>query len=717
VLELRKLLSGYNFGSFDYPGAYGTGASGINDSGQIVGDYATSFRIGGSFLKDSGGYTAIEFPGAYTTEASGINDSGQIVGSYSVSSSAPYLTHGFLKDSAGYTAIDFPGAYATQATGINDSGDIVGDYFNGPNGMAQGFLKDSAGYTTLDVPGATSAYASGINDSGQIVGTYVSSSQLPYYKRGFLWDRGAYTTLDFPGIDRPYAFEQTSASGINDSGQIVGYYATNDGSGFHGFLYNSGVYTTIDYPGSDSSFLVGISDSGQIVRSYAVDNSHVHDHAFLATTGPIPTKVQADPAHPGGLVVTYELFQQLPPGEEVPISVYWATGSQASEALSVNPPHGQAKGFGDALYTYWVDSSEGAGTHPFNVSPNELLTAPNSATNLLVVADPTSTFSGQGYPSAILAVPANLGDLSASQVDKLLPGGGQFAVTLSQTMSTFGIDSLEQRAMFMGQLAVESDNLTHWIEDRSNSSCIYLYWANRFNAWAGNGTGASATPISSGIVVSLPVSGKRPPATKGFVLEWALGSATAPVSSTSKAAATAFASVHFGRVGKRYAYTFNGAVPPDTGLQFPHLLVVDATTHKVVMDLVNTLGNWSPADAYEFRGGGPIQLTGRHNYQLFADYEGAAASDLMTTTGGNSPAQQLGDQNNPQLGFDAAGYSWKYLAGNLNARTNAFAWAPAASFNLAISKAINNPSGIPNALEERLQNYLRIRAALLDPDL
>jgi len=445
-----------------------------------------------------------------------------------------------------------------------------------------------------------------------------------------------------------------------------------------------------------------------------------------------PKSVQPDANGDGGLVVTYQVSQQLPAGETVPISVYWANGPQASNALSVNAPHGQAKGPQDALYTYTVDSSEGPGTYTFPVSPNKLLTAPPTvgaqggpATYLMVVANPTATLNGQSDSSAILAVPAHLGDLSSAQVNTLLPGGGQFAKVLSQTMRTYHIASLEQRAMFMGQIYVESVHLTHWVEGEGNkhplpeSWFITNYWTKKFTKWPGAGAGVSATVNSTGIVFTVPVSGNNPPATKAFDLKWALGSTTAPASSAARAAATTFKTVKFTKVGNQYTYTFTGAVPPDTGKQFPHLLVVDPATHKVILDLVNRLGNWSPADAFAFRGGGPIQLTGRHNYQLFADYEGAPAEHLMTTSGGKSPAEQLGDQTNPQLGFDAAGYFWEF-ARNLNTKTNTFAWGPAVPFNTAISTAINGinqDTGEPNGLQARLDNYLRIRARLLDPKL
>jgi probable HAF family extracellular repeat protein len=141
-------------------------------------------------------YTTLDDPSATagTTQASGINDTGQIVGSY-VSSG----DHGFLYSGGTYTAIDDPLALlaeATQAFGINATGQIVGTFFNTSGGGYHGFLYSGGTYTTLDVPGGSSdTFAYGINASGQIVGNYTDGSN---HLHGFLYSGGIYTTLDGP---------------------------------------------------------------------------------------------------------------------------------------------------------------------------------------------------------------------------------------------------------------------------------------------------------------------------------------------------------------------------------------------------------------------------------------------------------------------------------------------------------------------------------------
>ena len=83
-------------------------------------------------------------------------------------------------------------------------------------------------------------HASGINNSGQIVGTYNTGSGL----FGFLYSNGTYTTLNNSGGTSP----ATEAFGIDDAGLIVGMFRNAAGTADYGFLYNNGSYTTLSAP-------------------------------------------------------------------------------------------------------------------------------------------------------------------------------------------------------------------------------------------------------------------------------------------------------------------------------------------------------------------------------------------------------------------------------------------------------------------------------------
>src|SRR5260370_410350 len=99
-------------------------------------------------------------------------------------------------------------------------------------------------YATFDDPLNTSGdgtLASGINDTGQIVGTYADASGV----HGFLLSGGSYTTLH-----APFAPQYTIAQGINGAGQIVGIYFSNhfDHARLHRPLSNKSASTTLHPP-------------------------------------------------------------------------------------------------------------------------------------------------------------------------------------------------------------------------------------------------------------------------------------------------------------------------------------------------------------------------------------------------------------------------------------------------------------------------------------
>ena len=73
----------------------------------------------------AGSYTfaTIDVPGANFTRAHGINDSGQIVGEYQ--DTATFATHGYLLSGGNLSTFDVPGASNTSASGISDSGQIT----------------------------------------------------------------------------------------------------------------------------------------------------------------------------------------------------------------------------------------------------------------------------------------------------------------------------------------------------------------------------------------------------------------------------------------------------------------------------------------------------------------------------------------------------------------------------------------------------------------
>ncbi len=163
---------------FSYSGGFDLFIAGINGPGQIVGTIGFSRNVGGFLRNPNGSIIVIQPFAAPAAEATGINDSGQIVGYYT---DAANVNHGFLRNADGtYISFDAPGAggaenQGTVATTINNSGEISGHVADG-NTVYHGFIRDSSGkFTEFDAPGAgTTAFRGtlpvAINSSGEVVG-------------------------------------------------------------------------------------------------------------------------------------------------------------------------------------------------------------------------------------------------------------------------------------------------------------------------------------------------------------------------------------------------------------------------------------------------------------------------------------------------------------------------------------------------------------------
>ncbi len=218
----KKGTTTESFSTVSLPGFSLQQTDGVNDSGEIVGQYVDAANHVQGYLLSGGTFTKIQVPftGAIQTLPTAINNSGLIVGVWEGSDDG--LEYGFQLSGATYTSFNFPGGEDTEAVGVNNAGDIVG-YFNDSAGVYHGFLLSGSTYTQIDVPGAIGTFAYGINDAGSIVGAYCLTTACLASdtdgEHGFLLSGGVFTTIDVPNAIATYP------SGINDRAVIVGQYS------------------------------------------------------------------------------------------------------------------------------------------------------------------------------------------------------------------------------------------------------------------------------------------------------------------------------------------------------------------------------------------------------------------------------------------------------------------------------------------------------------
>jgi uncharacterized membrane protein len=174
-----------------------------------------------------------------------------------------------------FVSIDYPGAILTRAFDINDAGVIVG-IFRLPGGSNRGFLLRDSKFTELPLPDRDTGFetARGLNNRGEVVGFFALNADGS--EHGFLLSRGTVSRLDFPGATL------TDAWGINNRGSIVGSFVDSSGI-IHAWLRRSGTFTQIDIPGAVNTVSFGVNARGVIVGGF--DDSV--SHGFLLGRGKV----------------------------------------------------------------------------------------------------------------------------------------------------------------------------------------------------------------------------------------------------------------------------------------------------------------------------------------------------------------------------------------------------------------------------------------------
>lgn len=173
-----------------------------------------------------------------------------------------------------YAKIAVPGAVSTEARGINNTGEIVGFYRTVvcgdndivvPNCPTKGFKYVNKRYVKLMVPKSRSTAILGVNDFGDLVGFYAKRDGTTH---GFLWlHTNVIKTIDFPGV----SVFTTVPIAINKAGTIVGGLWAIISSGTFpsvGFVWKNGTFSKMNLGPvgclEGCTSINGISNSGVI---------------------------------------------------------------------------------------------------------------------------------------------------------------------------------------------------------------------------------------------------------------------------------------------------------------------------------------------------------------------------------------------------------------------------------------------------------------------
>jgi probable HAF family extracellular repeat protein len=148
------------------------------------------------------------------------------------------------------------GPAATYVTAASNTGKYTG-YALLSSGETRAFISDGVTFQVLPGPqGNTPATGNSINDTGQIVGGSSRVSVL-LGEFAFFYSQGAITDLSIL-----FGLSASSATGINNHGDIVGTFSTS--SGAHAFLIQNSALIDLT-PISSAGIAWAINDKGQVL--------------------------------------------------------------------------------------------------------------------------------------------------------------------------------------------------------------------------------------------------------------------------------------------------------------------------------------------------------------------------------------------------------------------------------------------------------------------
>jgi uncharacterized membrane protein len=224
----------------------------VNNDGDIVGTFISG-GVESGFVYTGGVFQTIFCPGASYTVAQGINDKGVVVGYCD-----PNMYTGFVYQNGTYSYIKHPQPGATYLMGINNQGVMVGIWQKRDGGFQRSFVYSNGTFSTINgmrLPG-------GINNSNTVTG--IACNNKTDVCHGAIYFQGENGWKSHKDVNYPGA-ASTLLGGINDNSEVVGYTEQPQD-----FVYNisSKTFTGFEVGNSVQSQAEGINNSGEIVGWY-----------------------------------------------------------------------------------------------------------------------------------------------------------------------------------------------------------------------------------------------------------------------------------------------------------------------------------------------------------------------------------------------------------------------------------------------------------------
>jgi hypothetical protein len=275
----------YRSSLLDIPGVDSVTVTGINDAGQIVGNYVNSYATDAAFkpfVWDAAGKHDLALPpGIPGAAATSINNSGQIIG-WTLNSDATiiYLLQWNASAPDVVEIVNTTTTYLFQSAKISDSGVVVGGGYVLSDFSAHSMVWSAdSGIVDYGTPVPANPAVGGtwnsINASGRLVGSWTDSLNVSHAAVG---------QLGTPSMQAFSAQTDAVASGIaaiNSVGTMVGF--VNVGSVAMPAVFNADGTLNIlagAMLGQSSGRAIDINDAGDIV-GYATATSATDPNTFF----------------------------------------------------------------------------------------------------------------------------------------------------------------------------------------------------------------------------------------------------------------------------------------------------------------------------------------------------------------------------------------------------------------------------------------------------
>lgn len=198
----------------------------VNSGGRTTGAYSQQQ----GFVRERDGDITSFQAGPKGTYPQSINSIGQVTGWYV---DANFVTHGFVRNPDGRIITFDAGPKGTYPQSISSLGVITGWYVDAKLAY-HGFLRNQLGIVVKFDACPNGTYPQSINSIGQITGHCFNAGGS--LSQGFVRQiDGHISMFAVPGAAGPYSGDGTVPQGIDDRGDVTGFYTDATGA-YHGFL-------------------------------------------------------------------------------------------------------------------------------------------------------------------------------------------------------------------------------------------------------------------------------------------------------------------------------------------------------------------------------------------------------------------------------------------------------------------------------------------------